>query len=164
MGIRESMNEHKGLSVGITVGLMAAALGFAVWYLFLSGGSPSDQPGAKGFFTVDDGKSYFLDLADKIPPFDHNGKKAYGCYVFASDGGKNKYVGWLYRYTDEGKKRIERLRNSKGREMGASPLECIEVKLPGTGDEGWVLTSTPKGMDIQKPPKPGTGDPVSPDF
>jgi hypothetical protein len=164
MGIRESMNEHKGISVGITTGLIAVAIGFAVWYLFFSGGGQSDQVGVKAFFTDDDGKSYFLDLAEKIPPFDHNGKKAYGCYVFTNDGGKTNYVAWLYRYTDEGKQRLERIRATKGIEMGPSPLECIEVKTAGTGEEGWVLTQTPKGMEIQKPSKPGTNEPVSPDF
>jgi hypothetical protein len=164
MGIRESMNENKGISVGITVGLIACAIGFAVWYLFLSGGSAADQPGAKAFFTSDDGKTYFLDMAEKIPPFDHNGKKAYGCSVFTNDGGKTQYVAWLYRYTDEGKKRLERMRASKGREMGPSPLECIEVKPAGTGDDGWMLTSSPKGMEIQKPTKPGNNEQVSPDF
>ena len=35
-----------------------------------------------GYFSDDDGKTYFQDDASKIAPFDHNGKQAVSAYLF----------------------------------------------------------------------------------
>lgn len=154
MGIRETINDRQGLAVGAVTGLIVLSLGFVVWYVLFSGGGHSNAGlNAKAFFTDDDGKSFFMDDAAKTPPFPHSGKQAYGCTVFSGDGGKTKFVGWLTRYTDEGKRRMEEMRANKGMMMGPSAMDCVEVKKPGA--EAWVKTTTPRGMEVQRQPKVG---------
>lgn len=152
MGIREQLNQHQGMTVGVTAGIIVLAIGLAVWYASSSGNANAGGTETTGFFTDDDGKSFFIDDGRKIPPFDRNGKPAYGCYVFTNDGGKTKYVAWLYRYTEQGRKHLEELRASKGGQIVPSPFSNIEVKLPGTGDKGWVRSTDPKALEIQRPP------------
>ena len=158
MGLRENINTKPGVAVGIATGLIVLAVAFAIWCGAFARGGPRTAPGSVSFFTDDDGKTFFLDTASKLPPFDHNGKKAYGCNVFTSDGGKTRFVAWLFRYTDEGKKRFNELKSANSGGIGPSPLECIEVKRPGTGDEGWMKCTLPKAMEIQRPPKVAGAD------
>lgn len=150
MGVRDYMNEHRGVTVGATIGTIVLAIAGISWFSAAShlnaGGSATSA-----FFT-DDGKTFFVDDASRIPPFEHNGKPAYGCYVFTNDGGKTKYVAWLYRYTAEGKKRLESLRTANRSDMAASPFHDMEVKRPGSGDTAWVAAGDPRARQIQMPP------------
>jgi len=61
---------------------------------------------AKGYFTDDDGASWFVDDLTNVPPFDHNGKKAVRIKMFMAANGQ-KFIGWLEQYDDATKKRID---------------------------------------------------------
>lgn len=154
MDIQLVMSNHKAVTFSVAIAVIAGI----AFYLLRGSGQPQGMP-TQSFFTTDDGKTFFADASSKIPPFDHDGIPAYGCYVFTDDGGKTKYVGWLYRYTSDGKKRLADSQNASG-QLGSSLFNCIEVKAPGTGDKGWVPCTSPKAAPIQKVVKRGENDPV----
>lgn len=148
MEIRDYLNEHKGVAVGATIGIVVLAIAGVAWFS-AAGNANGDGNPQSAFFTNDDGKTFFVDAASKIPPFDHNGKPAYGCYVFTNDGGKTKYVAWMYRYTAEGKKRFESHRIAKGAEIASQPFQYMEVKKPG--DPAWVAAGDLRSRQVQMP-------------
>lgn len=129
MGIRQTMNENPALSIGVTAGAILVAIIIIIWEL-VGGKSPTSTAAInQSFFTDDDGKTFFADDANKIPPFMHNGKPAYKVLVFKCKDGK-PFVAHMERYTEEGKKRLEDTKQTRGRlaqGMGA----FMEVKKPG---------------------------------
>jgi hypothetical protein len=148
MGIRETIQEKRGLTTSVAVGLIVVAALVGGWYALRGEDSAHRGAGEKNFFSDDDGKTAFVDSSNQIPPFMHNGKVANGCTVFSHDGGKTKIVGWLFRYTDEGKNRLQMQKTSKGI-PGPSPLECIEIKKPGAPEDAWVNTNLPRASEIR---------------
>ncbi|WP_428940046.1 hypothetical protein [Fontivita pretiosa] len=159
MGIRETINEKPGMVVGVVAVVVVAALIVAFSWMRGSEAAPAAASGvAKSWYTVDDGKTWFADRADRIVPFQHQGKTAYRCYVWTADGGKTKFVSHLERlkpavraqYQD--KDTIEPWQLIPGSE---------EVKPPLTGDSGWVDPASPQAMQIMTPRAPdGKGTPV----
>jgi hypothetical protein len=101
MGIREKLNNNPKAAIGI--GAVAIALGVVFIALQLSshGGGPSDR----AYFSTDDGQRWFVDDADKIPPFPHDGKEAVRAHVFHCNG--KEFVNHLERYTPERRKLME---------------------------------------------------------
>ncbi len=61
--------------------------------------TPADAPDKKFFFTIDEGKTIFTDLASTRPPFTHEGKPAYQAHIFSIDNGKTKFIGYLSKYS-----------------------------------------------------------------
>jgi hypothetical protein len=115
------------------------------------------------WYTTDDGKTFFADDADRISPFEHNGKQAYRCYVWTCDGGKTKFVSHLERH----KPSIWRARQAEGRvrpeDLTMSPFD---VKPPLSGEGGWMDFSSPGGERIRTPRCPSGGgapQPVGPE-
>jgi hypothetical protein len=161
MSVREAINGNKVLGIGVGLILIAIAVGAAVYY---GGQSKTDlEGGGKAFYTVDDGKTWFVDDANKIPPFDHEGKTAYRCYLFTPDGGKTKFVSHLERYTAEGRKAAESQagKGSAGallaRRLSAAG---IEIKRPLTGDTGWIPHTSPAAGAMMRPQLPD-GSPLT---
>jgi hypothetical protein len=167
MGIREVINERRGATVIVAAALVVGAVAIIVWQLVGAGGD-FDTHGTGGFFTDDDGKTWFEAGADKLPPWDHNGKPAVRCYVFTCDGGRTKFAGYLERYTAETKRMLEAPRGGGGG-TGDGPVQLaagnplllsmgIEVKPPLTG--AWVPKSDPRAQTIIVPKCPsGSGTP-----
>jgi hypothetical protein len=144
VSLRDKINANPKLGVGIGIGILVIAIAFMVLY-FHSSHQPA-QPGydtTKGYFSDDDGKTTFVDSLSKIPPFDHNGKKAYRARVFVDSHGK-RFVGWLEQYDDAAKKRLEKVISDTGdlpdRVLSESS-DRPSVKRPGT--TAWV---SPKNM------------------
>ena len=140
MGIRETLNQNPGITTGATAGIILLALIFIIYQL--SGGS-GPQIATEAFYTTDDGATWFADDAEKIPPFDKDGKPAYRVYVYKCADGK-EFVSHLERYTPDAKAKLEEFR-TKGPEAAADPgvmemiyMGGVEVKDPATGDKGWV--------------------------
>ena len=102
MGLRETLNKKPGLAAGLGIALLV--LGIAFIALQLSLGGPR-EPSGMAYFSTDDGQTWFVDSADKLPPFQHDGKEAFRAYVFEC-GGK-EFVNHLERYTPEAKKTME---------------------------------------------------------
>lgn len=94
----------------------------------------------KGYFTVDDGQTWFADDIKKIPPFDVNGKQAVRVYLYRCGDGE-PFVGHLERLTPDAKAAVEEFRKNPSRgKSNPVPLEMElqgrEVKKPG--DANWV--------------------------
>jgi hypothetical protein len=143
MSIRETINKKKGLSAALSALLILASGGILAYSQW-----PQSRPkGDKAYFTVDDGKTWFIDSIYKVPPFDYNGQTAVRAMVYSYDGGSKKFCAYVERYTTETRKQLDAAvaqaqADSKplssitlfsSRDVGMSG---VEVKLPG--DANWV--------------------------
>jgi hypothetical protein len=156
LGVRETLNRNKSLTVAVTGAAIFLGVGLFLWNL---NSSASDRLGTgNDFITTDDGKTFSLDSSQELPPFTVNGKTAYRAYVYTCDGGKTKWVGYIQRYTPEGKKLAlkmrEQQRTAKGPpQLNPTLLENIEIKRPG--DAQWVrqsdLTQASRIADVKCP-------------
>jgi hypothetical protein len=128
-GLRRILNRNPVITAAIGIIAIGAALGMAFW----PGGNNGD---GAGFYTTDDGATYFQ-TTPRLPPFDHGGAEAVQAVLFRTDGGK-PFVGYLQKFTPEGKKAIDEL-NKKGRKPGPIGLQ---IKKPG--DPQWLAADDPK--------------------
>jgi hypothetical protein len=145
------------------MGIGATVLVIAVIFLIIQsrGGKKQLLPQSdttKGYFTDDDGASWFVDDLTNVPPYDHNGKKAVRARMFIAGNGQ-KFIGWLEQYDDAAKKRIEgRLQANKGelpeRELNT---EVPQVKKPG--GKTWIKTGiNGPGQDYRQAMNPDPPD------
>lgn len=145
MGIREKLNQNPGITTGITIGIIVIALGAIAWQLF--GGGDNFSPITQMYYTTDDGQTYFADDANKMSPFEKDGKEAVRCYVFKCSDGK-PFVAYLERLSKEARPKYEAAikaqQNAGENNPGAGVIdaemilmEWTEVKRPG--DSKWVL-------------------------
>lgn len=158
MGLRETMNRNRRLTIAATVAAIILVAGWILWQNgTLASISPSDDGAGKTFFTDDDGATWFVDSAGKVPPFNHNGKEAVACFVYKNGDKGKPWVSSLLRYTPEGKKSREARVSAKwegGPRMIEPLLSGVEVKKPGTGNTGWVKLDDPRAPAIQEPRSP----------
>jgi hypothetical protein len=157
MALRDTLNKNPGITTGATIVVVLVFIA-AIVYSMKGPAIPSAEADAsrKFFFSDDDGVSKFADKAEKLPPFDHNGKQAVRARIFTA-GGK-EFINHLERYTPEGKK-AEELMNSKGA-LRADPTNAkaimrngMEVKAPGAKE--WTKLSDSKSLEITQPKPPG---------
>ncbi len=159
MGIREKLNQHKGMVIGIAITIIVIGAGLSIWQV-----RSQDRyaPFAgRSFFTVDDGKSWFALKSDQFPPFSHEGKTALGVHVFSCDGGKTQWVGYLERCTPEGKKEMAELRarTRSARDLPTAIPELlsnVEVKKPG-GKQWFKESDVPNASVIMQTKCPHNG-------
>lgn len=156
MGIRESLNQNPAITTGATAAIILVALGIIVYQL-IGGSAGTTSTTNQAFYTIDDGKTWFPDDINKVPPFEKDGKKAYLVFVWTCNGGKTKFPVYLQRYTPEAKKKVE---EARAKAAGADPAVMemvlqngIEVKLPGNGDDpkNWVKQNDPASSKITQP-------------
>src|SRR4051812_7950909 len=100
MGIRETLNKRPRVAAAVTAGFIALAAAMFIW---ANKGVPERV--SRGYYSDDDGKTYFDDDVDKIYPFDHNGKPAYRAFVYQC-GSDKPFVHYLGRYSDKAKARM----------------------------------------------------------
>jgi hypothetical protein len=155
MNIRESLSRNPKAALVICAVAVVAIFG-AIIFVLHGRSAGGELPGAdKAWYTDDDGRTWFADDINRLPPFDHNGKKAYRCYVWTCDGGKTKYVSNLERIKPERMKEFTP-DGSNSRRRFVLPAMDMEVKPPLTGDRGWTDYSLPAGRAIRVPhPPPG---------
>ncbi len=138
MGIRETLNKNPAITTGATAGIILLAIGFIIWQI-MGGGTPGMA--TEAYFTTDDGKTWFEDDINKIPPFDKDGKPAYKVYVYECPG-SDPFVSHMERYTPAAKKAMEAAMasNDPNNPMVMEDVQMtgLEVKKPGTGEKGWV--------------------------
>lgn len=133
MGLREAVNRRPGAATGISVGVLAIALVIIVRQVI---GFYVEEPGPQLFYyTIDDGKTYFADVKEKVTPFLHEGKPAVECHVYKCSSGA-EFVAFLQRYP---------LRKD-GKPYETPPPISAEVKRPG--ESGWVLRDSAQGEAI----------------
>lgn len=141
MGLRESLNGEKGPKIGAAVAGGAILIAIVVWFASSGNSATATRRDAMAFYTVDDGATWFKDVADRVPPFQHDGKTAYRVFIYTTDGGVTQKAGYLQRYNAAAKKMFD----AKA-EMPIS-ISSLEVKAPGAAG-AWVSRNTKAGMEI----------------
>lgn len=155
MGLRKTLNRNSTVVTIATIVVIAAMVGLIVWQTW-----PSGPPRMSGevFYSVDDGKSWFADSRDRVPPFDHEGKPAVLAHVFTCNDGKDRFVGYLERYTAETQKLIA---DAKAKAQGGAAGQALdpdvlndmmqrgtEVKKANDPKAAWVRQSDPNYMKV----------------
>ena len=151
MSIREAMGRHKQATTISAAVVLACALGVLYWTA--SGGSLARE-GHLAWYSDDDGKTWFAEEADKLTPFDHNGKQAVMCFVYSCDGGKTKFSLYLARCNPAGKLKIEDMAKQRKVDprMVVSGPRPMDVKKPG--ESSWTTMNDPKAQEIMEPKCP----------
>ncbi|HEX8323639.1 MAG TPA: hypothetical protein VF595_06965 [Tepidisphaeraceae bacterium] len=150
MGLEQSLANRPAVTNALTVGVIVVALAFIAFDLLRprpAGG------GTRLYFTTDDGQTTFPHEADRLPPFDVEGKPAVRAYVYACEGGK-PFVAYLERYTSE---TLAKLTSEDARKHGLVDRDFIladgaQVKRPGESD--WVKRGSEAGeaiLDVKCP-------------
>jgi hypothetical protein len=144
---------------GLTVGAVIVLVGIAVIVYQMPSRSAAASS-SRRFFTVDDGKTWFADDANKLPPFDKDGRQAVLAHVYRSADG-TEFVNYLERLKPEAKRVMEDANTSAANRKGPPNLAAIrsayadgrEVKRPG--DAKWISTAdsreTARVMAIKSP-------------
>ena len=111
VSLRQKINKNPGAAAGLGITVLVVA-GILV-ALQLRGGqsSTANRPQAavgKVFFTDDDGTTFYVDDVTNVPPYDHNGKKAYRAVVYmVQDANAKRYVAYMQSYDPADKAKIE---------------------------------------------------------
>ena len=151
MAVRETINQKRGVAVVVVSAVILLVLGITAYRMTSPNNDRQDPaPTGKQWVTTDLGKSWVAADLERLPPFEENGKTAYGCAVWSIDGAKTLWVSHLYRYTEEGRKRF----SGPGAETllrSTMRLEVMEVRRPGENGGDWVKATDPKGVEIQIP-------------
>jgi hypothetical protein len=155
MGLRESLEKRKGVSVGISALFLVAAIAV----IFNENRSSQTTRIDRAFYSDDDGQTYFVDEVDKLVPFDHNGKQAYRAYVFKCSSGK-EFVGYVSRYSDTARAKLEELKaqpyNQVAQQIADTASAGTEFKKPG--DSTWYSQASAGGAGILVPKSPDGSD------
>lgn len=142
MQIRQFLNRNPAIAI-VAVLIVIGICAWVIWSQ--TAGSNVVATPTEGYFTTDDGKTWFTDEVAKLPPFDKDGKQAVRVYLYKCGNGEPQ-VAYLERYTQKGKEVVERYRaeqkanptvppKSLG-EFAALGQGSMEVKKPG--DDKWV--------------------------
>lgn len=132
MGIRESINGRPVVTLIVAIIMTGAALA----YLFMPHGPRQAKLPGKSYYSDDDGKTWYIDSATNIPPYDHNGKQAVRAYLYKCADGK-PFVQRLEQFDDAAKEAIE-LQIKQGAGALEAQLRTIGVKLKRPGDANWL--------------------------
>jgi hypothetical protein len=146
MGIREQINKHPAFTTGIAIGVIIVMV---VFIFRVAGGNGTPAFPRKAFFTEDDGASWFVDDANKVPPFDHKGKQAVRAYVYKC--GDKTFVNHMERFTPGAKKKLEQtpgddLLAKSDPSISGIPVNSKEVKSPG--QRVWVNIADPRASEV----------------
>ena len=132
MGLRETLNQNPVVTSAV-VGVLTLVALYMVGRNACSSGPGAAEGGPnKAFYTVDEGKNKFVDDANKVPPFDYNGKQAYRLVIYKCADGK-EIVSHLERYPEDQRAAIEKAGGPSGSMLGAL---AKEIRKPG--DKAWV--------------------------
>ena len=152
MSIRESINNNSTISIIVIVAASGLAVAATAWEF----ASPSRDRGPdRVFFTTDDGKTYFADSSKLVAPFDHDGKEAVQSFVYRCS--KTQFVGYLMKYSLQGKTELEKAHAAGMASIGLAASEVL-VKKPG--DASWVDQAKDKSrtvLQVTCPDDPNAG-------
>ena len=155
MGIRQTINEKPALTTAVTGGVILLAIVVIIWQGCGGSGGEGGLVSDKAFFTIDDGKTFFVDKSSNIPPFQKDGKFAVRAQVFTCDDGKTKFVGYLEMYAPQDKAMMEAMaKGQTARSPGPMPTPYMSgqplVKKPGAPQNAWVGISPATSMLYQQ--------------
>ena len=138
MSLRESLNRHPALGIGAVCVLLVSAV--VVWACTAQWSLSSSRT----YYSIDDGKTTFVDRSDRIAPFEHDGQQAVRAHVYSYDGDKTTFVAYLERYTASAKQDIESRLAQGNKRLSDRVLMQIsmnggqEVKKAGDPKTPWV--------------------------
>ena len=148
MGLRESLNRNP-LFAGLVTLLIILV---AAWFTYDQYSSRHDGERAKAYYTTDDDgfslDNLFVDSIDRFPPFIHKGMEAYLAHVYTCDGGKHRFIGYIEKYDDASKEKLESApKNASGHVSDSSALEYSTgygiVRLAKKKGTEWVSSIFP---------------------
>jgi hypothetical protein len=154
LGIRQTLDENRRFTTVGTVVVVILAVLYIAWFMR----PPAEtQFASREFFSDDDGTTWFVDDGMKVPPFDHNGKPAVLAKVYKCRDGR-VFVGYLEKFSDEARRRIEATRSSgHGGPQAGSPGSASDVLLKKPHEGTWVAVNDPAAMAIRMITCPGGG-------
>jgi hypothetical protein len=163
VGIRQHINANPKLSIVVACGLIAIATLSIVPALLPK--QQAQQYEMNGFYTVDDGRTFFKAPLANIPPFDHQGQQAVRAYVFKA--GDSEFVGYMEQFTAEGKRKIEEFLAANPQVRATPGIYKTEVELYQTlvkrpGDAQWTPCSLERRVVEITTVKAPDGSPAKP--
>jgi hypothetical protein len=135
VGIRETLNKNQKVALPILIGVVAIAGFLAIKGIkeYLWPPKPEFKP-PKGWYTTDEGATWFEGDYYGIAPIEHQGKQAVRVYLFKCGQDGQKFAGYLERFSKKGKEEIEK-RDPKQRGGMMEEWESEKfVKKPGAGE------------------------------
>lgn len=158
MGLRETINQKKGLTTGVALLVMVGAIAFLAYQVFNTGANASSEA-MQAFYSTDDGKSFFQADSSNHSPFMHEGKEAYQAHMFTCDDGQTLFVGYLSRLPAEALAKVKAAQGGPPDEYDRVLSQAYaegEIKRPG--DATWVKRGTPAAAKVARPPCPNGGE------
>lgn len=160
MNVRQKLSENP--KIGVISSVAFVLVGAAAIFFSLPARSAPTGNSRSAFYSVDDGKSWFADDLQKIPPFDKGGKPAVRAYVYRGANG-TEFVHHLERYTPEAHAVMEELgkpmSSGKGLPNFAAAQSASangrEVKRPG--DSKWINASSREAAELLRVNDPKGG-------
>ena len=152
-GLREWMNQNSAVA---TVGAVAI-LAIALTILYFQTGGPTVKLSDSAWYAEPGTENLVVDKVGLIPPIDKDGKKLVLVHYFGCDGCGEKFIGYYEKYTDAGKKEMERLQASMT--PGAEVDEEIEMKmyditmtqrLYSTDGVKWINSESDQGQAVME--------------
>jgi len=146
--IRETINQKPKLTAIAASVIALTAVFLILWNFFAGQGYAQNTYRGKTFFSDDDGKTWFIDDASHLPPFDHDGKTAYRAVLYRCGSGK-PFVAYLGKYSDAQFARMAEMKKEMSeRDPGMDPQRLfatipMDVKKPGQTE--WAAGLAPKG-------------------
>lgn len=125
--MRAAMNRHRRAAATVGLLLLLGGAALVVWSWRVDWTPFRETVATKAYYTVDDGKTWFVDSAERVPPFDHHGRPAVRVHLFSCDHRKTIFIGYLEKIPDEVMQRY--------RDRGIDPATVDDDDLAAEG--GW---------------------------
>jgi hypothetical protein len=154
MGIRDALRQKPMAGIGI-----AAAAVLVTVAITLANFWPAKKADlSQSYYSDDDGQTWFVDSAYRVPPFDHNGKTAVAAMIFSYNDGKNQFCAYLAQYSSDAKKKMETALADAERKGDPPDMvglyhdpqfmkQGLRVKKPGAG-KPWIGYGDPKANEV----------------
>lgn len=139
MSIREKLKKNQPLVIGLATVAIVVGVVSTIW----QARNDASSGGGGAYFTVDDGKTLFVDKALRMAPFEKDGKQAVRAHVFMC-GGK-QVVGYLSRYSADALQTLAEAKAAGGQgkpppnigKLSSIGFTGTEYKKPG--DAKWIV-------------------------
>lgn len=157
MSIRKTLNQNPAITTVIVLALLAIAIAIVVSYAFRGRGQGMPK---SAFYSTDDGATTFVDAADKLVPFDHNGAQAVRAYKYKCGNGP-EMIAFLERWSPEAKKAIEAAPKGVEPDQKLHRLMMLgrELRNPKDPHGKWINMTDPRYFDMQTPRCPNQQTP-----
>ena len=141
MSIRETINKNPVIANTI-VGVIILGVAVFLYYYFTY--DPQAVP-TEAYYTVDDGETLFVDDAQRIVPFEHDGGEAVRALVYECDG--EQFVNHLLRYNPDAHDTIRKqYEENPDVEVPEAAYNSRQIRRPGEAEWHGVISGP--GIDI----------------